>query len=93
MIDRDIPIYSGGMKASLSRRTSGLERIPKKKYDKKYPINILRYDKIRRGALHPTQKPEDLCQYLIETYTTEDMLVLDNAIGSEERLPLHVEEH
>ena len=32
--------------------------------------------------LHPTQKPVDLCEYLIKTYTNENDVVLDNCMGS-----------
>lgn len=31
---------------------------------------------------HPTQKPVDLCEYLIRTYTDEGAVVLDNCMGS-----------
>lgn len=31
---------------------------------------------------HPTQKPVELCEYLIKTYTNEGDLVLDNCAGS-----------
>lgn len=31
---------------------------------------------------HPTEKPIDLFEYLIKTYTNESELVLDNCIGS-----------
>ena len=31
---------------------------------------------------HPTQKPIELCEYLIKTYTNEGDTVLDNCIGS-----------
>ena len=34
------------------------------------------------GALHPTQKPVELFEYLIKTYTNEGELVLDNCAGS-----------
>ena len=34
------------------------------------------------GALHPTQKPVALCEYLIKTYTNEGEWVLDNCMGS-----------
>lgn len=34
------------------------------------------------GALHPTQKPVALMEYLIRTYTNEDETVLDNTMGS-----------
>lgn len=34
------------------------------------------------GTIHPTQKPVDLLEYLIKTYTNEGDLVLDNCMGS-----------
>lgn len=33
-------------------------------------------------GLHPTQKPVDLLEYLIKTYTQENEIVLDNCMGS-----------
>ena len=52
--------------------------------EKKYPINILRFNKSSGKDLlsHPTQKPVALFEYLIKTYTNEGDLVLDNCIGS-----------
>tara|TARA_R110002126_G_scaffold59268_2_gene155570 strand:+ start:1332 stop:2078 length:747 start_codon:yes stop_codon:yes gene_type:complete len=35
-----------------------------------------------KGHLHPTQKPIELFEYLIKTYTNENELVLDNTVGS-----------
>jgi site-specific DNA-methyltransferase (adenine-specific) len=32
--------------------------------------------------MHPTQKPVDLCEWLIKTYTNENDLVLDFCMGS-----------
>ena len=32
--------------------------------------------------VHPTQKPVDLLEYLIKTYTNEGETVLDNCMGS-----------
>ena len=46
-----------------------------------YPIDILNF-KSEGKTLHPTQKPIDLCEYLIKTYTNENELVLDNVMGS-----------
>ncbi len=34
------------------------------------------------GTIHPTQKPVALCEYLINTYTNEGDVVLDNCMGS-----------
>ena len=36
----------------------------------------------QKGKLHPTQKPVDLLEYLIRTYTNENDLVLDFTMGS-----------
>ena len=46
-----------------------------------YPSNIIKF-KSQNGELHPTQKPVDLMEYLIKTYTNEGELVLDNCAGS-----------
>ena len=46
-----------------------------------YPSNIIKF-KSQNGELHPTQKPVDLMEYLIKTYTNEGDLVLDNCMGS-----------
>lgn len=46
-----------------------------------YPKNILEF-KRDLPNIHPTQKPVDLLEYLIKTYTNEGELVLDNCMGS-----------
>ena len=46
-----------------------------------YPSNIIKF-KSQNGELHPTQKPVDLLEYLIKTYTNENELVLDFTMGS-----------
>jgi len=49
----------------------------------RYPTSIITFktDK-QKLQLHPTQKPVDLCAYLIRTYTNEGGLVLDCCMGS-----------
>ena len=54
----------------------------KKEYTTKQPTTILQFAKVRRGALHPTQKPVELMEYLIKTYTQEGDTVLDFTAGS-----------
>tara|TARA_R100000655_G_scaffold348_8_gene1443 strand:- start:1122 stop:1868 length:747 start_codon:yes stop_codon:yes gene_type:complete len=62
--------------------------IPNKKDDKlRNPITILEYSNQskechRTKRLHPTQKPLELMEYLIKTYTNENETVLDFACGS-----------
>lgn len=49
----------------------------------RYPKTVLVFpsDK-QKSALHPTQKPVALMEYLIQTYTNEGETVLDNCMGS-----------
>ena len=58
----------------------------KKKYDpdKVQPSDILEFNVVpnRNGKVHPTQKPVELLEYLIKTYSNEGDLVLDNTMGS-----------
>ena len=46
----------------------------------RYPKSILKFD--RQIGLHPTQKPIDLCEYFVKTYSNKNELVLDNCMGS-----------
>ena len=49
----------------------------------RFPSNILYYDVVDiKKRMHPTQKPVDLLEYLIRTYTNEGELVLDFTMGS-----------
>ena len=58
----------------------------KKKYDPDFvnPSTILKFNVVpnRSGKLHSTQKPVDLCEYLISTYSNEGDIILDNCMGS-----------
>jgi site-specific DNA-methyltransferase (adenine-specific) len=49
----------------------------------RYPrsVQVFSTDK-QKEALHPTQKPAALFEYLIRTYTNEGEIVLDNCMGS-----------
>jgi site-specific DNA-methyltransferase (adenine-specific) len=46
-----------------------------------YPTQLLKFDSVQRTE-HPTQKPIELLEYLVKTYTNEGDLVLDNTCGS-----------
>ena len=51
--------------------------------DMKHPVSIVRFSKPHPSvSVHPTQKPVEICEWLIRTYTNEGMLVLDNCMGS-----------
>ena len=47
---------------------------------KRYPVDIIKFNNDR--GLHPTQKPVELLEYLIKTYTDEGEVVFDNCMGS-----------
>ncbi len=58
---------------------NGIKNVKPQEYTN-YPKHILYFDK--ENGYHPTQKPVDLCEYLIRTYTNEGETVLDNCMGS-----------
>lgn len=64
---------SGGLKEGYSDYSSEY-----------YPTNILEFPNCshRKDRTHPTQKPVELCEYLIKTYSQEGETVLDNCMGS-----------
>jgi site-specific DNA-methyltransferase (adenine-specific) len=86
MTKRDKPIKSGGntVQAGVYHgfKCMGDGKEYKKTYEYKNPTTLISFDKIRRGSLHPTQKPTDLLEYLIKTYTSEGEIILDNCMGS-----------
>lgn len=49
----------------------------------RYPTQVLRINRPNaRKRVHPTEKPIELLEYLIKTYTNVGDLVLDNCMGS-----------
>ena len=50
---------------------------------KKYPKSILTFPRPASSKmLHPTEKPVELLEYLIKTYSNENDIILDNCMGS-----------
>lgn len=50
----------------------------------RYPVSIqeVKQNWSRQQQVHPTQKPVELLEYLIKTYSKENDIVLDNTMGS-----------
>jgi site-specific DNA-methyltransferase (adenine-specific) len=48
---------------------------------KKYPRSVMYFVRDKKG-IHPTQKPVAMFEYLINTFSNENAIVLDNASGS-----------
>ena len=80
--------YAMGYNESKVKK-EGIEHMHSGKYtpqlkngtDKLNPSNILEFKK-NKSEFHPTQKPVDLLEYLIKTYTKKEEIVLDFTMGS-----------
>ena len=76
-----VVVSSGG---NIYGKTNG--RNIKKQYytDLWKPTNLLKFKKPiqNKNKIHPTQKPVELMEYLIKTYTNENETVLDFTMGS-----------
>lgn len=50
---------------------------------RRYPRDVLQFKwDTQKSSLHPCQKPLEVCEYFIKTYTNEGDLVLDSCMGS-----------
>lgn len=72
------------MKASENTCYGDLSDYDGEVLEERYPINIIEFDKSGHSNMlhHPTQKPIELLEYLIKTYTDEGMIVFDATMGS-----------
>ena len=49
----------------------------------RYPRSVIKFAPVSNSKrLHPNQKPQELLEYMIKTYSNEGDLVLDNTMGS-----------
>ena len=74
----------GGSKKQIETMSKFIQPDFFKYSDEYYPVNILEdYPNCSNKAdnLHPTQKPLELMKYLIQTYSNENDMVLDNTMG------------
>jgi DNA modification methylase len=77
--------YSGAARVGGKQQTASYGKYDAVREDsdgKRYPKQVLQFNSVGRGGLHPTQKPVALMEYLIRTYTNEGDTVLDNTMGS-----------
>ena len=56
------------------------ENIAESKDGKRLPTTVLKFNRVERPE-HPTQKPVDLLEWLIKTYSNENETILDNCMG------------
>jgi DNA modification methylase len=67
--------YEGYGKAKYKSKTTDSEN--------SYPKSIIKINKTHKeNGLHPTQKPIELMQYLLKTYSNEGMTIFDPCMGS-----------
>ena len=85
MTPRDKPIIRGNSSAkgtaknlASSSRFGGHTR---KVFTHRCPQSIIPFGTVRK-TVHPTQKPVELMEYLMRTYSNEGQTVLDNSMGS-----------
>lgn len=82
------PINNGSSSSEATPVASGIAKSDKNYNPKmRYPKNIIKYSKYNKecnqlNRVHPTQKPVELLEYLINTYTKEGCVVLDFTMGS-----------
>jgi len=72
------PYISG--KGDSGEVTGRVKKVQTKNNGTRYPRSVIWFK--GETGLHPTQKPVELCEYLIKAYTNEGDTVLDNCIGS-----------
>ena len=80
MTKRDTPINGYATNNSISNVINNADK-KRRTYEYKNPTNILKFRKVKE-TIHPTQKPVELMEYLIKTYTNEIETVLDFTMGS-----------
>ena len=69
---------------SITQTGSGTKPIEYNDDGTRYPLQIIEFnrDSMYEEKYHPTQKPIELLEYLIKTYTDEGEIVLDFTMGS-----------
>lgn len=87
MVEGGEPSHSRGSKATAKNRVYGnfnmVSDSPSTKTNMKFPTDVYTFsNRVGKGQLHPTQKPVELLEWLIKTYSNAGDMVLDNTMGS-----------
>ena len=80
-LENPITQSNKGKAGKLGHLSSEKKRATYKQEYTNYPKSILKFNRPSK-PLHPTQKPVDLLEYLIKTYTNEGELILDFTMAS-----------
>ncbi len=76
--------YVRGVYGELSNNYGRYYNLPSASPDgTRFPRDVVKYSNAANAKkLHPTEKPVDLLEYMIRTYTDEGQTVLDSCMGS-----------
>ena len=77
--------YDGNARTGSKQQTTSYGKYKQDREVNKgvrYPKQVQKFGVVERGTLHPTEKPLELVEYMIKTYTNEGDLILDNTCGS-----------
>lgn len=88
--DKGEPWHGTGTTPGMSRRSSNYGKFDPRIRGTdhgttlRYPLDVVQFNNLGRNkwSIHPTQKPVDLLEYLIRTYTEPGDTVLDFCMGS-----------
>lgn len=78
------PYTRWNTQAAVDKQTnygSHKENYVESKDGKRLPTTVLKFNRVERPQ-HPTQKPVDLLEWLIKTYSNQGDTVLDNCMGA-----------
>jgi len=74
------PYISG--KGLSGEAVGNVKKVQTKNNGDRFPRSVQKFTTDKSKSKHPTQKPLELMEYLIKTYTNENELVLDFTMGS-----------
>jgi DNA modification methylase len=78
------PSNTSGKRLKETTNYGKFENLIKGGQTDRYPRSVYKCNVVnsQHGIVHPTQKPIDVLEMLIKTYTNENEIVLDNTMGS-----------
>lgn len=92
---KKLPVYNPQMEAGKPYIKKAITNGDGKNYGKfdrvgeiavnegtRFPRSVIKISNDNHKSLHPTQKPVELLEWLIRTYTNENETILDNCMGS-----------
>ena len=80
LVPLDRPIVRKGKPKLQDGVYHGLEKVSIQWFTN-YPRSVLHFNNQKGKRVHPTQKPVELMEYLVQTYTDLGDLVVDNCMG------------